>query len=83
MIDKTQEIKAFLKKHYSPGTVENSIDELKLPTSALREYLFQVFPRDCIDDYDLAEILKQLGYEPHKIGSLQFVWCLIENETEK
>lgn len=79
MIDKTQEIKAFIKKHYSPGTPETSPPELQLTTNALLSLLFQTFPIGCVDDYDLAEILKQLGYEPQKRGVTDFVWCLVEN----
>ena len=79
MIDKTVEIKAFLKKHYSPGDLGNSKKELLLNSDEVLCLLFQVFPNGCIDDYDLFDILKSLNYEPQKKNSTKFIWCLIEN----
>ncbi|NKI28257.1 hypothetical protein HCG49_17015 [Arenibacter sp. 6A1] len=78
MIDKTLEIKAFIKANYCPGTLNNTKPELQLNNHAILELLFQVFPVGCIDDYDLQMLLGQLGYTPQKKDSLDFVWCLLE-----
>ncbi len=78
MIDKTLEIKAFLKGHYCPGSLEDTKPELQLNTSGVLQLLFQIFPIDCVDDYDLHNLLVQLGYTPRKKGSIEFVWCLKE-----
>lgn len=80
MIDKTLEITAFLKKHYVPGTITSSPEELQLSTAQLLTVLFNTFPIGCIDDYDLHEILVRLGYTPQKVNNTQFVWCLISKE---
>ncbi|MFV9552078.1 hypothetical protein [Algibacter sp. PT7-4] len=79
MIDKTLEIKSFIKKHYSPSNLKQAKKELQLSTSDVLNLLFQIFPTGCIDDYDLHEILTSLGYEPQKQGVANFVWCLKEN----
>lgn len=77
MIDKTQQITAFLKKHYSPGTIED--DGLQETSRGLLSILFDVFPMDCIDTDDLYNILTALGYEPQKVKKDELYWCLKEN----
>lgn len=88
MIDKVPEIKAFLKTHFEPG----SLDDFTLikTTGALLELLFDVFPRGCIDPFDLYDILTSLGYQPQKnskteklgedktVTIIQFAWVLKE-----
>ena len=81
MIDKTIEITAFLKQHYSPSTLNDKKPELQLSTQDVLSLLFQVFPVGCIDDYDLHQLLTTLGYEPQKRGVKAFVWCFKENEA--
>lgn len=78
MIDKSSEIKAFFKKHYLPGELKTTKKKLQLSSSNVLRLLFQVFPVDFIDDYELHEILTQLGYSPQKKGASGFVWCLKE-----
>ena len=80
MIDKTLEITSFLKKHYSPSTLQDTKPELQLSTSEVLNLLFSTFPTGCIDDYDLHHLLTTLGYEPQKRSVVEFVWCLKENE---
>ena len=79
MIDKISDIKRFLKEHFSPGDLQNTKEALQLTSSEVLSLLFQVFPHDCIDDYDLHSILTQLDYTPQKKSSKEFVWCLKEN----
>lgn len=79
MIDKTLEIKSFIKKNYSPGNIIESPKELQLNTDDILLMLFEVFPNGCIDDYELFNILKELGYVPQKRSTSEFCWCLIEN----
>ena len=80
MIDKTIEITAFLKEHYSPSNIQETKEELQLSTSGILNLLFQIFPSGCIDDYELHQLLTTLGYAPQKRGVVDFVWCLRENE---
>lgn len=78
MIDKTSEIKAFLSEHYLPGELKSTKKDLQLSSRDVLTLLFQVYPIGCIDDYELHEILTQLGYSPQKKGTSEFVWCLKE-----
>lgn len=80
MIDKTIDIKEFINKHFSPGAIEDTADEGHYTTKALLKSLFKIFPQDCIDDYELYEILISLGYTPQKKSGNEFVWCLNENQ---
>lgn len=78
MIDKTPEITAFLKKYYTPGTINDTDEKSQLRNYEVLDLLFQVFPSGCIDQYELHQILTTLGYEPQKRGLHDFVWCLKE-----
>lgn len=78
MIVKTQEISDFLKEHYSPGTIDTTDKKLQLTNNGVLNLLFSVFPEDCIDSYELHEILTNLGYKPQKKTSTDFVWCFVE-----
>lgn len=78
MIDKTFEISAFLKKHYEPSSIEETAEELQLSTQEVLNFLFKIFPIDCIDDYELHTILTTLNYTPQKRKTTDFVWCLKE-----
>lgn len=77
MIDKTPQITAFLKKHYTPGTIEKHV--LKETSSGLLHVLFDVFPMDCIDTDDLYNILVGLGYDPQMEKPDELYWCLADN----
>jgi len=76
MIDKTNQITDFIKKHFKPGTIEKH--SLKVVNSELLSILFDVFPQNCIDTDDLYDILTKLGYEPQKEKINKFYWCLLE-----
>lgn len=78
MIDKTLEIASFLKSHYIPGTIKETKKDLQLSTIEVLDLLFQIFPKDCIDDYEMHQLLTNLGYTPQKRGATEFVWCLKE-----
>ena len=78
MIDKTIEIQAFLKQHYVPAKLEDTKKELQLSTPEVLSFLFKIFPKDCIDDYELHNILTTLNYTPQKRNTTEFVWCLGE-----
>jgi len=78
MIDKTLEITAFLKEHYKPSNLQDAKPELQLTTQGILKLLFTIFPHGCIDDYDLHNILTNIGYIPQKRSITEFVWCLEE-----
>jgi|GEM_PF-5253716 len=78
MIDKTVEITEFIKKHYTPGTIENTDSKLQLSTSGVLLMLFQVFPIGSVDDFEMHQILTTLNFEPQKKDVNEFVWCLKE-----
>lgn len=83
MIDRTQEIKRFLKRHYSPYIEGGVGSVVYVTTGKLLSHLFTIFPIGCIDTYELFEILTQLGHEPQKIGPIDFAWFLVEEKVKK
>jgi hypothetical protein len=88
MIDTKPQVTAFIRSNFKSSTLEHATH--KLSSSALLSLLFNVFPKDSIDDYDLFDILTTLGYKPLKQSStseaeeetlyISFVWCLEEIE---
>lgn len=78
MIVKTNEIASFLEKHYTPGVLDETKAELQLSTSEVMNLLFNVFPTDCIDEFEMHEVLTSLGYTPQKKSAVEFVWCFVE-----
>lgn len=91
MINKTAEIKEFLHANFQPGTLDDFT--IIRSSSGILTMLFDVFPRDCIDTYDLYEILISLHYAPQKISkkieneegktntSISFYWILKERSN--
>jgi hypothetical protein len=60
MYDYPEQIQAFIKEHFSPTGQEETC--LKMTSSDLLIFLFQVFPEGCISDYELHNILVYLGF---------------------
>ncbi len=92
MIDTTPQITSFLKANFKPSNLFEATH--KLTTKELLDLLFNVFPNDSIDDYDLYQILISLQYQPFKNSIeienketlekqtiLSLVWCLEELST--
>lgn len=70
-----EKIQKFLKENFVPSNLEESTHSYTNET--LLEYLFSVFPKDCITDFQLYDIMSNLGYE--KIFSTDgnsLHWCL-------
>lgn len=61
MLDYPDQVKTFLQENFSPS--DDNRAKLKWSTGELMGFLFNVFPRNCISDYDLIEILSDLGYK--------------------
>ena len=83
MIDFTPQITAFFKENFKPSTLDKATH--KLTSQDLLEFLFNVFPKDCIDDYELNTILIGLQYKPFRTmndDKLSAVWCLEELEKK-
>lgn len=89
MEDYPDQIKAFIKQFFNPALP--MVADLKLSTKELLTFLFRSFPQDCITEYDLADILHELGYSQQlytvtriegegenarEKTSLQTGWCL-------
>ena len=90
MFDYKEQIRDFLKLNFSPSIPE--VSNFKVTSNELLGYLFQMFPFNCIDDYDLNDILLRLDYERfaytnqivHNAGSenetitknMVFGWCM-------
>lgn len=71
-------IKKFLQENFEPGTTETA--NFKYTNAELLEHLFQVFPKDCISDFELYDILLSIGYEIKSYTNddeeNRLVWCL-------
>lgn len=89
MLDTTPQITAFLKANFKPSNLIEATH--KLTTNQLLELLFNVFPINSIDDYDLYQILISLQYQPFRNNInvtdavtketkniMCLVWCLEE-----
>lgn len=87
MLDTTPQITQFLNDNFTPSNLIEAT--YKLTTNQLLTLLFNVFPKDSIDDYDLYTIMVNLQYEPFKSSvevavdnekqtQLSVVWCLRE-----
>lgn len=62
MYDYPDQIKELIRKFFSPS--EPLFSDLKLSTKEMLSFLFRTFPADCISEYDLSDILLELGYKP-------------------
>lgn len=61
MLDYLETIREFLIENFNPSNPESA--NVKLNTDQLLGFLFGTFPADCISDYDLNDILIELGYK--------------------
>jgi hypothetical protein len=61
MYDYQEQVKAFLQEHFTPASAETA--NVKMTTGSILEFLFKTFPKDCISDYELNDILNQLKFE--------------------
>lgn len=62
MFNYNEKIAAYLEAHFIQGD-PNHPGVLKFTTGKLLGFLWDAFPKNCISDYDLNEILIDLGYE--------------------
>lgn len=90
MLNYREEIKDYLQANFTPS--DDTLANFKQTTNDLLDFLFDVFPKNCISDYDLNDILLELGYIRYtwveerivKIGDAGFEihkrlvtgWCL-------
>ena len=78
MYDYKEQIRNFIKLNFLPSTPEES--NFKVSSNELLGYLFDIFPFECISDYELNEILVELGYERYTYVDtkklLVFGWCM-------
>ena len=70
-------IKESIQANFTPSNADNA--NLKLTTSQLLYFLWSAFPTDCISDYELVEILENLGYEQ----TMYVVETPVEKGTKK
>ena len=61
MYDYPQQIKDFLSRYFTPS--EEVLANVKMTTYDLLAFLWNAFPKDCISDYQLVEILNELGHQ--------------------
>lgn len=92
MYDFKKQIAVFIEANFKNSTPEDA--NFKVTSTELLNFLFNTFPKGCIDDYDLNEIMTKLKYTRHNyIGKdnndkecLKSSWCmhsdLITEETK-
>lgn len=61
MYNYEEKIKEFLQHNFTPSTAEKA--NVKLTTNGLLKFLWNTFPKDCISDYTLVQILEELNYK--------------------
>lgn len=60
MYDYQEKIKSFIELNFEPEYP--LLAQLKLTTDQLLCFLWSGFPKECISDYQLIDILSELGY---------------------
>jgi len=61
ILDYEQKVKTFLQQNFTPS--DDTHANIKHTTSSLLKFLWSVFPKDCVSDYELDDILTELGYQ--------------------
>ncbi|WP_417365546.1 hypothetical protein [Flavobacterium beibuense] len=61
MLDYKEQITDYLKANFTPSN--DTLANFKQTTNQLLNFLFNTFPRNCISDYELNDILLELGYK--------------------
>lgn len=68
MYDYPQKVREYLENNFAP--TRYYLANMKCTTKMLLDFLFTVFPRDCISDYELVEVLYELGYAPQNVQEI-------------
>jgi hypothetical protein len=63
MLDYPKKITEFIKANFTPSDPDRA--NFKRATDGLLGFLFTTFPDSCISDYELNDILLELGYQRH------------------
>lgn len=63
MYDYPEKVKQYIFQNFEPSTPK--LANTKMSTQQLLKFLFVVFPVDCVSDYELTDILFELGYKPY------------------
>lgn len=63
MFNYVEDITAFIAANFTPSDPDRA--NFKRTTEGLLAFLFATFPDGCISDYELADILIDLGYKRH------------------
>lgn len=61
MYNYEEKIKEFLQHNFTPSTALHA--NLKLTTNQMLCFLWNAFPKDCVSDYTLVQILEDLNYK--------------------
>ena len=63
MLDYPEQITAFITANFTPSNPDRA--NFKRTTDGVLAFLFATFPDGCISDYELNDILLELGYVRH------------------
>lgn len=61
MFDYVQQVTDFLQANFTPGSPEEC--NVKMTNAELLGFLFKIFPKDCISDYELNDIMVLLKFQ--------------------
>lgn len=61
MLDYKEKIAEFISQHFTDSTADEAT--VRWNNNDFLSFLFQVYPKYCISDYDLDAILNRLGFE--------------------
>lgn len=61
MLNYPEQIKEYLEANFTPSDEDKA--NFKQTTMGLLFFLFDVFPKNCISDFELNDILLELGYK--------------------
>lgn len=81
MYDYDDQIKSFLQKYFE--TSEEVLANIKMTTGDILEFLWNAFPKDCISDYNLVEILNDLGHKQQMYVVENYHEFVDENKNKK
>lgn len=89
MLEYKSKIKAFVGANFKPAATKEEA-HYSYTTQQLLTLLFDTFPKDCIDEFDLFDILTSLGFSSYlvekkndkKVKKLYTTWALKINQPK-
>lgn len=88
MYNYPEQVKSFLEQSFK--AFEKDVCNVKMTNEELLFFLFQSFPKNCISDYELNEIMQKIGFvrdvyffEKDDLKELRTGWFLFSEIIQK